>query len=153
MSRYNHKHKLSPRAYLYRVLFSVIAIAILVVCMPHGNNAAYHYQKGEPWDEEAFIAQDSFPILKSQEQIAREQDSLKQFYEPYFRQDADVLEQQLAALKQDFSSLPMQGTPYYYQPHLRDKLNHIYSIGILSGPDEGVRDSQAIVSSILSDTP
>ena len=135
MSRYNHKHRLSVKAYLYRILFSIAAIAILVAFMPHGKSSAYHYRLGEPWDEDAFIAQDSFPILKSPEQIAREQDSLKQFYEPYFQQDVDILEKQLAALRQDFSSLPMQGTPYYFQPHLRDKLHHIYSIGILSGEE------------------
>ena len=98
MSRYNHKHKLSPKAILYRVLFSIIAIAILVIFMPHGNLATYHYHKGEPWEEDAFIAQDSFPILKSAEQIAREQDSLKQFYEPYFLQDVNILEQQQQSL-------------------------------------------------------
>ena len=75
MSRYNHKHKLSVKAYLYRILFSIIAIAILVVFMPHETTSAFHYQKGEPWDEEAFIAQDSFPILKPEEQVIHEQDS------------------------------------------------------------------------------
>ena len=133
MSRYNHKHSLSFKEILYRILFSVAATAILVTFMPHGNNATYHYQKGEPWDEEAFIAQDSFPILKSAEQVAREQDSLKQYYEPYLQQDSEVLEQQLQALRQDFEAPAMQGTPYYYLPHLQEKLRHIYSIGILSG--------------------
>ena len=142
MSRYNHKHKLSAKAYLYRILFSIIAIAILVVFMPHGNNATFNYKVGDPWEEEAFIAQDSFPILKSPEQIASEQESLKQKYEPYFGQNVNILEQQLQALRQDFSSLPMQGTPYYYQPHLREKLNHIYSIGILSGEDAARIESE-----------
>ena len=136
MSRYNHKHKLSPRAILYRVLFSLVAIAILVVFMPRGNVSAFHYQLGEPWEEDAFIAQDSFPILKSADQIAREQDSLRQFYEPYFRLDTDIMEQQLQELRQDFNSLAMQGTPYYYLPHFGEKLRHIYSIGILSGEDD-----------------
>ena len=99
MSRYNHKHSLSVREYFYRVLFSLVATAILVVFMPFGNDATHHYQKGEPWDEEAFIAQDSFPILKPAEQVERERDSLKQFYEPYFRLDAEVMEKQLAELR------------------------------------------------------
>lgn len=132
MSRYNHKHKLSVRAYLYRILFSIAAIAILVVFMPHETTSAFHYQKGEPWDEEAFIAQDSFPILKPAEQVAREQDSLRQFYEPYFRLDTDIMEQQLAAFRQDFHSPSAVGTPYIFLPHLQEKLRHIYSIGILS---------------------
>lgn len=132
MSRFNHKHKLSVKAYLYRILFSLIAIAILVAFMPHGNTSAYHYQKGEPWDDEALIAQDSFPILKSPEQIAKEQDSLKQFYEPYFQQDENALEQQLTALKQHFGSTPGQSIPHYFFPHLSEKLRHIYSVGIIS---------------------
>ena len=148
MSRYNHKHNLSPRAYLYRVLFSVIAIAILVLCMPHGNNASYHYQKGEPWEEDAFIAQDSFPILKSAEQIAREQDSLRQYYEPYFLQDVDILEKQQAALRQDFTTLAA-GTPHFFLPHLGEKLRHIYMIGILKSEDlarfEGEKPQKARV--------
>ena len=96
MSRYNHNHNLSGKDYFFRVLFSVIATAILVASMPHGGmTSAYHYQKGEPWENEAFIAQDSFPILKPADRIAREQDSLRQFYEPYFRLDEETEEQQM----------------------------------------------------------
>lgn len=135
MSRYNHKHKLSAREYLYRILFSVIAIAILVVFYPRGNTSTLHYKLGEPWDEEAFIAQDSFPILKSPEQIAREQDSLKQFYAPYFRQNEELLQQQQEALRRAFKSLAMQSTPSDYQPHLKEKIDHIYNTGILSTED------------------
>ena len=142
MSRFNHKHKLSPKAYLYRILFSLIAIAILVAFMPHGNTSAYHYQKGEPWDDEALIAQDSFPILKSPEQIAQEQDSLKQFYEPYFQQDEDALERQLTALKQYFGSTQGQSIPHYFFPHLSEKLRHIYSVGILSGESAALFDKE-----------
>ena len=133
MSRYNHKHKLSVREYLYRILFSLIATIILVVFMPFGDNTTHHYQKGEPWDEDAFIAQDSFPILKPADRVAREQDSLRQFYEPYFHIDIDMQEQQLAALRQDFNSPAALGIPHYFLPHLQEKLRHIYSIGILPG--------------------
>ena len=135
MSRYNHKHSLSVREYFYRVLFSLVATAILVAFMPFGNDSTHHYQKGEPWDEAAFIAQDSFPILKPAEQVERERDSLKQFYEPYFRMDVDVMEQQLAALRQDINSPTAMGTPHYFLPHLQEKLRHIYSIGILDGEE------------------
>ena len=132
MSRYNHKHKLGIREYLYRILFCLIAIVILVAFMPRSSKSFYSYKKGEPWDEEAFIAQDSFPILKSAEQIAREQDSLKQYYAPYLKQDTEILERQVQTLNRDFESLAMQGTPRYYLTHFREKLYHIYSIGILS---------------------
>ena len=136
MSRYNHNHNLSGKDYFFRVLFSVIATAILVASMPHGGmTSAYHYQKGEPWENEAFIAQDSFPILKPADRIAREQDSLRQFYEPYFRLDEETEEQQMQALRQEFVALSRLGTPHYFLPHLLEKLRHIYSTGILSGED------------------
>ena len=135
MSRFNHKHKLSVRAYLYRILFAVVATAILAVSMPFEKNAAIHYQKGEPWDEEAFIAQDSFPILKPAERIAREQDSLRQYYAPYFRLDADVMEEQLAALRQDFNAPEALGTPHHFLPHLLEKVRHIYSVGIIAAEE------------------
>ena len=132
MSRFNHQHKLSVKAYLYRILFLIAAIALLVICMPRESKSAMNYQKGEPWENDAFIAQDSFPILKSAEQVAREQDSLRQFYEPYFRLDAAVLERQQTALRQDFFE-KATGTPQYFLPHLLEKLGHVYAMGILSG--------------------
>ena len=135
MSRYNHNHNLSVRDYLYRILFASAAIAILVVCMPHEHVSAFHYQKGEPWEEEALIAQDSFPILKSERQVKHEQDSLRQFYEPYFRRDADIMESQLQAFRQDFGSLSAQGVPFYYLQHFLGKIHQIYSTGILGTED------------------
>ena len=135
MSRYNHKHKLSVRDYAYRVLFTAASVAVLVICMPRGTASIHHFQKGEPWDEEALIAQDSFPILKSAEQVRREQDSLKQYYEPYFGQDAAVMEKQIQAFRQDFSSASGGSVPYYYQAHFVEKIRHIYQAGILCGED------------------
>ena len=136
MSRFNHKHYLNLREYLYRILFSLIATAILVVFMPIATESTHHYQLGEPWDEEAFIAEDSFPILKPEERVAREQDSLRQFYEPYFQQDIDILEDQLQALREDFNKPAALGIPHHFQTHLQEKLRHIYSIGILPGDTE-----------------
>ena len=136
MSRYNHKHKLSGREYFFRVLFCIVATGILVAFMPRGGiSTSYNYQKGKPWDDADFIAQDSFPILKPAERIAREQDSLRQFYEPYLRLDEDIQKEQLQALRQEFSALSRLGTPHYFLPHLLEKLQHIYSTGILSGED------------------
>ena len=136
MSRYNHNHNLSGKDYFFRVLFSIIATAILVAFMPHGGmTATYHYQKGEPWEDEAFIAQDSFPIMKPAERIAREQDSLRQFYEPYFRLEEETEAEQMQALRQEFAALSRLGTPHYFLPHLQEKLRHVYSTGILSGED------------------
>lgn len=137
MSRYNHNHKLSIRAYLYRILFSIIATAILVLfLLPIRSFTTFNYTKGEPWEEEALIAQESFPILKPAELIAHEQDSLRRKYTPYFSQDTEILNQQLMALRQDFHARSSMGIPSYFLRHLEDKLKYIYSKGILSREGE-----------------
>lgn len=134
MSRYNHKHKLSKKEYIYRILFSVIAITILVVLMPYGSNSSYQYKIGEPWDNEALIAEEDFSILKSDEEKAREQDSLKQFYETYFLLNVDAMKQQLDSLEKDFNASPIRGMSFYrmYLSHFKLKIQHIYATGILS---------------------
>lgn len=139
MSRYNHKHKLTAKAYLFRVFFSVASIVILVAFMPSTGSSHLTYQKGEPWDDEPLIAQDSFPILKSPECVAREQDSIRRYYEPYFRMDTGILALQQKALRQDFNSRMVQGLPYYFLPHLQEKLRHIYSRGVLGEMPETLK--------------
>ncbi|MBO7138134.1 MAG: HDIG domain-containing protein [Bacteroidaceae bacterium] len=136
MSRYNHKHSLSVKAYLYRILFSLIATAILVVFMlPIGSEPTYRYERGEPWDDEALISQDSFPILKSADSIARELEVLRQSYEPYYSQNTSIMEQQLKMLHLDLNSPSAANIPRYFQPYLQEKLRHIYSTGILTRED------------------
>ncbi len=151
MSRYNHKHKLTARAYLFRVFFSVVSIVILVAFMPNTGSSQLRYQRGEPWDDEPLIAQDSFPILKSPERVAREQDSIRRYYEPYFRMDAGMLALQQKALRQDFNSRMVQGIPYYFLPHLLEKLRHIYSRGVLGEMPETLKKEPPRMARIYFD--
>ena len=75
MSRYNHRHSWSVRDYITRVLFIVGTVAILVGLMPRDVMRTYHYNIGEPWDYASLIAEDSFPVLKSEETLQRENDN------------------------------------------------------------------------------
>ena len=104
MSRYNHHTRLKAKDYFYRIGASIATIAILVLCMPgEGYNIFnYSYSVGEPWDYSTIIAKDSFPVLKSEETLMREKDSLKNYYEPYFRIEQTVKEQQIVAFTKDF---------------------------------------------------
>ena len=76
MGRYNHKHKWEWKDYFYRVAGVILTTAILVALMPRERFVSYDFHLGEPWDGEALIAKDSFPILKSAEQLTAERDSL-----------------------------------------------------------------------------
>lgn len=135
MSRYNHRRSLERKDYIYRALVSVAVIAVLMALLPRSGYSNYKYHLGEPWDESPIIAQDSFPVYKSDETLKREQDSLRQYYEPYFLWDVTVGEEMTAQLKKDFAALPSGSVPYYYLPHLLEKLNYLYNQGILETDD------------------
>lgn len=120
---------------MYRVTGLVAMIAILTVFLPKGGYNKYEYKVGEPWDGGQLIAQDSFPVYKSEAQLKRESDSLHNYYEPYFEYKHAVYEKQAAQLREAFRTLYGEGVPAYYLPHLLDKLRRMYAQGIIETED------------------
>ncbi len=135
MSRYNRQRKISKKEYLYRIAGLIAMIAILAVFLPKGSYNKYEYKVGEPWDDGQVIAQDSFPVYKSEAQLKRESDSLHNYYEPYFEYKHAVYEKQAAQLREAFRTLYGEGVPAYYLPHLLDKLRRMYAQGIIETED------------------
>jgi len=135
MSRYNRKRKISSKEYLYRVTGLIAMIAILTIFLPKGGYSKYDYKIGEPWDDAQVIAQDSFPVYKSEAQLKRESDSLRNYYEPYFELNNSIYERQSALLKEAFKNMSNEGAPAYYLPHLLEKLRYLYSQGIVNAED------------------
>ncbi|MBO7069267.1 MAG: HDIG domain-containing protein [Bacteroidaceae bacterium] len=138
MSRYNRTRVISKKEYLYRVGGVIAMIAILTVSLPKGGYNKYEYRIGEPWDDAQIIAQDSFPIYKSEAQLKRESDSLRNYYEPYFEFKNAIYEKQAERLKEAFKTLPGDGVPAYYLSHLLEKLRHLYQQGIVETEDYDV---------------
>ncbi len=135
MSRFNHKHQLQTKEIIYRVLFILAAITILVIFMPHHSLSSYNYTLGEPWDDNPVIAEESFPIYKSEETIDMERDSLKRYYKPYFLMNKDVQQEQEKAMTESLRALPKESVPDYYLPHLKKQLRYIYEQGVMPVED------------------
>ena len=135
MSRYNRQRTISNKEFLCRIAGVIGMIAILAVCLPKGGYSKYEYKIGEPWEYSQIIAQDSFPVYKSDAQLKRESDSLHNFYEPYFMMDRTVFDMQAVRLRQALRSLPSDRVPAYYLPHLTEKLRFLYSQGIIGAED------------------
>lgn len=138
MSRYNRKRKISSKEYLYRITGLVAMIAILTIFLPKGGYNKYEYKIGEPWDDAQVIAQDSFPVYKSEAQLKRERDSLSKYYEPYFEFERSIFEKHAVELKNAFRDLSAESVPSYYLPHLLEKLKHLYTQGIIDAQDYDV---------------
>lgn len=135
MSRHNRKHELHWKDYFYRTVLSITSIAFLIYFMPRETSRTYNYHLGEPWDQSPLIAQDSFPVLKPEAQLQIEKDSLKIFYEPYFKISPQIAEQETAAFESDFSQSLKNIVPGYFQNYLAKKLQYIYEQGILPTED------------------
>jgi putative nucleotidyltransferase with HDIG domain len=65
------------------VLFVVTAI-LLYLALPQSIRFRYEFQKGRPWMHETLIAPMDFAIMKSEEEIKEEQDSVLNSLLPYF---------------------------------------------------------------------
>ena len=76
------------------VLF-FLTIAIVVNFLPREGKFKYEFQKGKPWVHETLIAPYDFPVYKSQQQIKAEQDSILENFNPYFRYDTTVYQNQI----------------------------------------------------------
>ena len=110
--------------------------AILVTFMPRERFVNYHFSLGEPWDKEALFAKDSFPILKSEEQMTTERDSMMRLVEPYFERNAAVAEQQMAAFHDTFAEEWKDAKhPAGLEEYLTQRLEDIYARGIVSQND------------------
>ncbi len=79
----------------YIILLFVIAASIAVYLMPIQGKFRYEYQKGVPWSHENLIAPFDFAILKTDQEIKEEKDSVLKNVKPYFKLNEEVGSDQL----------------------------------------------------------
>ncbi len=78
------------RRYLLHLVLFLISIFIVVIISPRGGTFRYEFQKGKPWLRNALIAPWDFPVLKSESELAKEQDSILKNFAPYYNYIPDV---------------------------------------------------------------
>ena len=99
MNRYNQQNELTPKALIYRIVITLAALIIVCLYMPRDEQQTYQFDLGKPWRYSQLIATYDFPVYKSQETIQKEQDSILQYYEPYFAIAPSVGQQQIERFK------------------------------------------------------
>ena len=75
MSRYNKPIDFKTKDIFLQAAVLVGTIALLVWFLPH-DRFKYRYEEGRPWPYSQIISEFEFPILKSEEQLANERDSI-----------------------------------------------------------------------------
>lgn len=135
MSRYNTRRSLNSKQVFKRTFYILAAIAVVAFFMPRATLQVHDYRLGEPWDEDAVIAEDSFPVMKPEAMLAHERDSLRRYYSPYYYKVDEVENEAQKKLANFFASSEGKAIPRYYLKHLQEKLGHVYQRGIIDSEE------------------
>lgn len=75
----------TPISVSYKIIVPcIVTVCLLTGVMPRDSKFDYRYSKGGIWEYETLVAPFDFPILKTQEQIAREREKLWNAYVAYY---------------------------------------------------------------------
>lgn len=131
MSRFNHKQELSTSGIIYRLLTTVAAIILLIVLLPYGEGSMYEYSIGKPWHDNTIIAQEGFPLLKSDSLYDIEQERVLEEYKPVYEMEPNVESQQIGAFSKQFNQALNGTIPYAYRDYAVRMLKEVYEAGIM----------------------
>src|SRR5665647_52111 len=83
---------------IYIASLFIITAVVLYFALPQEGRFRYEFQKGRPWMHATLIAPFDFAIMKSDEMISEERDSLLKSLIPYFLFHDSVSKQQITSL-------------------------------------------------------
>lgn len=114
----------------------MVSVGFIVFFFPKGGKFKYEFQKGKPWQFENLYAPFDFSIQKTDDELAKENQQIRENQSTYFRYDEQVVQNVYNAFDSKFSSqLQDSGLRKNKQKELRstaiDILDLIYKNGIL----------------------
>ena len=119
----------------YKYFLYVVSVALIVFFFPKGGKFKYEFQKGKPWQYENLYAPIDFSIKKSQEEIAEEQQSIRNGKTDYYTFDAAVVADVNEEVEKGLTKL-FQSDSYTSQQRrtlsrlAQDILGEVYEAGI-----------------------
>ncbi|MFT3738254.1 MAG: HDIG domain-containing protein [Breznakibacter sp.] len=138
---------------IFKILMFVSAAATVFYLFPREGKFKYEFAKGRFWKHGILISDFDFPILKTDEQIKSERDSMLKHFKPYFELDSTLHIEQLERFANDFPvNFPeirkdyhfLRGVTFSKSQTLSQQLQHfierelsaVYRAGIIELPDE-----------------
>ena len=142
------KHKNFFKDLLYTILITIGSIAVIVYFLPRGGEFNYQFDLNKPWKYGQIIATFNFPIYKDETVVKKEQDSLRNHFQPYFtfqKGEADKVMRNILESAQLAIASPK------YKIYLRHRLLSIYAAGIVSNEDMNWLQMRRIQSVYVTD--
>lgn len=118
------------RNFFIKVALTLLSTAVVVWFLPRNEQEVYKYDLGKPWTYGTFIAPFDFPVLKSDETIKHESDSLIRQFEPYYVYDNSKEAEQIDRLHKDYSH-GFAGVSFSYLGYIEKKMHEVYQVGII----------------------
>ena len=145
------KIQLFLRTHIYVILLYIISIVIVCFLFPREGKFPYEFQKGKIWGLETLYAPFDIPILKTQQELDAEKDSLNKTFVMYYNEHPEVVGQQKNRFSQLFdeqwnNSSLREGRNRLYQ-NIDALLDLAYRRGILQA-DESV-ENQSLSDQIV----
>ena len=134
MSIFNLKTDITWRDFLIRVGLIIVTVGLIVWSLPSDTNNTFKVEKGKPWNYADLRAPFDFPILKTDEAVKEERDSLLKQYEPYFNLNKTVEATQIRQFVKDYNQ-GIPGISNDYISIIANRLHDIYHKGVMSTTD------------------
>ena len=134
MSIFNPKTDITWRDFLIRVGLIIVTVGLIVWSLPSDTNNTFKVEKGKPWNYADLRAPFDFPILKTDEAVKEERDSLLKQYEPYFNLNKTVEATQIRQFVKDYNQ-GIPGISNDYISIIANRLHDIYHKGVMSTTD------------------
>jgi putative nucleotidyltransferase with HDIG domain len=83
------------KKYLHHLILFIASVVIVVAISPREGKFRHEFEKGKPWLSASLIAPWDFAVLKPDDEIARERDSILKDFTPYFKMDVEVEKKQI----------------------------------------------------------
>ena len=115
---------------LTRVLLVIVAVVVIVWAMPHDKSSIFHVEQGKPWMYAEFTAPFDFAVLKSDDVIKHERDSVMREYEPYYSFHEEMENQMVRKFTTDFAD-GIPDVPNDYISIISNRLHSLYRQGIM----------------------
>ncbi len=130
------------RTHTYVILLYIVSIVIICFLLPREGKFPYEFQKGKIWGHENLYAPFDVPILKSQQELDAEKDSLLKSFVVYYNYHPEIEEQQKLRFTQAFDEhWKEEALPENRRVRLRNfvvsLLDSIYDRGIVQ-EEEGI---------------
>lgn len=132
----NKKRKLRIKTKYFIPFIFLVVILFVSYIFPRQGKFKYSFNEGRPWKYGLLTATQDFPIYKTDDQLKREQDSILNFFEPYFTINPETEKNAMVDFDADANlSSKLKNLSPEYILYIRKKLTEIYNRGIMQSAD------------------